>query len=187
MTVINTDKKIIIVTANGFDENHMTVIQRALTQAKLGYSVIAPEQGLVNGWQNNSWGHYFTVDVVINMALGSDYDALIIIGGERSVAKLKQNLHTKRIVNHFMEANKPVAAVGAGVSLLALSDKIAKRKVSVSDEFNGDLISADAVVVDDQQIRDGNMITSDGADTQAWIDEVVTLINSYESPMEEAA
>lgn len=187
MTVINTDKKTIIVTANGFDENHMTAIQRAMTQAKLGYTVVAPEQGLVNGWQNNAWGHYFTVDVVINMALGSDYDALVLIGGERGIAKLKQNLHTKRIINHFLEADKPVAAIGAGVSLLTLSEKVSGRKLSAPDAVEAEINSVGAVLVDEQQFFERNVLTADGSDVQAWSDAAIDLISKYEVPLEEAA
>ena len=88
MTAALSGIKIAIIAADGFDENHMTAVQRALTSVKSHGKVIAPEQGLVNGWQGNGWGHYFPVDVSISAAMGSDYDALILVGGERSVGEL---------------------------------------------------------------------------------------------------
>ena len=115
MTLTLAGKKIAVLVANGFDENQMAEIQRALTKAKAVIKTIAPEQGVVNGWQGEGWGHYFPVDVQINEALGSDFDMLVVPGGERGAEKLKGSLHTRRIIGHFLEAGKPIAAIGAGV------------------------------------------------------------------------
>ena len=156
----------------------MTAIQRALTQVKQGFQVVAPEQGLVNGWQDGAWGHYFTVDVTINTALGSDYDVLVIVGGERSVAKLKQNPHTRRIINHFLEAGKPVSAIGEGVALLALSPAIADRKVAADKSSREDLTAAKAVLCDAAQELSSSILTSDGTSVETWADATRTLIDT---------
>ena len=87
MSLTLAGKNVAILAANGFDENQMTEIQRALTKAKVTIRTISPEQGVVNGWQGDGWGHYFPVDVQINAALGSDFDMLVLPGGERSVKK----------------------------------------------------------------------------------------------------
>lgn len=178
MTMSLADKSIAILAAGGFDENHMTAIQRTLTKEKASYKVIAPEQGLVNGWQDNAWGHYFTVDVTIGSALGSDYDALILLGGERGVEKLKGNLHTRRIVNHFLEAGKPIAAVERGVSLLALSPKSAGRTVSANDDLVTELEAAQMEVSDDDMTTDGVVLTSKGGDLDAWASAALVLIEA---------
>src|SRR5579871_3980158 len=99
MTAMLAGKSIAILAANGFDENQMTEIQRALTTVKAKFKTVAPENGVVNGWQKDHWGHYFPVEAPIGEALGSDYDMLVIPGGERGIAKLKTNPHTRRIVN----------------------------------------------------------------------------------------
>ncbi|MDD3288461.1 MAG: DJ-1/PfpI family protein [Alphaproteobacteria bacterium] len=187
MTVSITEKKTAIIAANGFEENHMTAIQRALTQVKLSYQVISPEQGLVNGWQSGAWGHYFPVDAPIGTVLGSDYDALILVGGERSISKLKQNLHVKRIVNHFMEADKPISAIGDGATLLALSEKVSGRKISADEETGLEIKSAGVVLSGEDLAQDGNMLTSSGEDVAAWADATVALVIEFDPAMEEAA
>ncbi|MDD5585362.1 MAG: DJ-1/PfpI family protein [Alphaproteobacteria bacterium] len=186
MTSTLADKNIAILAANGFDEKHITTIQRALTKDKISHKVIAPEQGLVNGWQDNAWGHYFTVDTPINTALGSDFDALVLVGGERAAAKLKTNLHARRIVNHFLEAQKPVAAIGAGVSLLALSGKSAGLEVAAPAEFHDELKAANMTSVAEDQVADGLVLTSTGADVDAWVEAVLALF-SEASGLEQAA
>ena len=176
------EKTIAIIAANGFNENDMTAIQRSLTQQKATYKVIAPEQGLVNGWQDNAWGHYFTVDVIIGGALGSDFDALVLVGGERGIAKLKQNLHTRRIVNHFLEAGKPVAAIGAAVELLTLSAKSANRTVAVAltmpAETQAALKAAGMIVNQTTQEQDANLLTADGSAVEAWAEATVQLFTA---------
>lgn len=176
MTTQLANPSIAILVANGFDENYITAVQRAMTTEKLAYKMIAPEQGLVNGWQNNAWGHYFAVDENISSAMGSDYDFLILIGGERGTAKLKTNLHTRRIVNHFLDAGKPVAAIGSAVGLLALSTKSAGLNVSVSADSRNDLTAAQLIVSADAQTQDGPVLSADGSDVEAWVEAVMKMI-----------
>lgn len=185
MSLSLTGKNIIILAANGFDENHITEMQRALTKIKVPYKIAAPEQGLVNGWQGNGWGHYFTVDAPIGTALGSDYDALVLIGGERGVAKLKTNPHARRIINHFLEADKPVAAIGAGVSLLALSPKSAGRGVSATADLNDELKAANIVVTDAAQTLDNNILSAAGGDVATWVTAALELFSAAEALSDE--
>jgi len=168
MTLSTVQPSIAILVASGFEEGHITAIQRRLTQEKLSFAMIAPEQGLVNGWQENAWGHYFTVDAQIATAMGSDYEMLILVGGERGVAKLKENPHTRRIVNHFLEAGKPVAAIGSGVGLLALSAKSAGLSVCAADDVYADLKAAQVEIAAETQVIDGTVLTADGSDIDAW-------------------
>lgn len=175
MTMTLAEKSVAILAANGFDENHMSALQRVMTKAKAPYKVIAPEQGLVNGWQDKGWGHYFTVDASISTAMGSDFDALVLLGGERGVAKLKTNPHTRRIINHFLDADKPVAAIGAGVDLLTVSPASAGRTVSSLATSENDLKHAKIQRVEAPQTLDGQLLTADGTDIDAWVEAALTL------------
>ncbi|MDX9689312.1 MAG: DJ-1/PfpI family protein [Alphaproteobacteria bacterium] len=169
---------IAILVANGFNENQVTAVQRALTNASVKFKIVAPEQGLVNGWQDNAWGHYFTVDEMISTAMGSDYDFLFLIGGERGVAKLKTNPHTRRIVNHFLEAEKPVAAIEAGVELLALSPKSASLTVSAPEACGQALVSAQIELVAEDVSFDRHVLTSAGGDITAWVEKAVEMLST---------
>lgn len=184
MTLSQVQPHIAILVASGFEENHITAVQRQLTQAKIPYKMIAPEQGLVNGWQDSGWGHYFTVDEQIGTAMGSDYEILVLIGGERGVAKLKENPHTRRIVNHFLEASKPVASIGAGVLLLALSPKSAGLSVSAPDDIAEELESAQLVVLEKDLSLDGVVLTADGSHVKAWVEGLMDLVSVAQEAMD---
>lgn len=181
------DKSIAILAANGFEENHITALQRALTKLKVPYKIVAPEQGLVNGWQNNGWGHYFTVDLMINTAMGSDFDALVLIGGERGVAKLSANPHARRIINHFFEAEKPMAAIGSGVTLLTLSPKCAGLEAAAPAGIHDAVKTANMVVTNEEMTTDRAVLTSTGKDVDAWVDAALTLFSAAPSLEESVA
>jgi protease I len=153
----------------------MTESQRALTRAGAEIRVVAPEQGVVHGWQGESWGHHHNVDKPIAEALGSDFDMLVLPGGSRGAAKLKQNPHTRRIVNHFLDAGKPVTAIGEGVGLLALGAAIAGRRLAAMAAIAGDVKAAQAIAGDDNQEVDQNLLTSNGNDLAEWVESSVAF------------
>lgn len=169
---------VLILVANGIDEVQLTEMQRALTKAGLKFCTVAPEQGLVNSWHDNAWGHYFPVDRGIGEALGSDFDALALPGGTRSALKLKQNLHTRRLINHFLDADKPVAAIGAGVGLLALGTRIGGRELAATADIVPELIAAQARISDDAVETDRNLHTTQGPEPASWIEGLLEQMDA---------
>jgi protease I len=185
MTSQFAGKTIAILVANGFDENQMTEIQRSLIKVKAIIKTIAPENGVVNGWQGAGWGHYFPINGQIGETLGSDFDMLVLPGGERAAAKLKGNLHTRRIIGHFIDAGKPVAAIGAGVGLLALAGGIKGRTLAAPAGLHDELKNAGAVISDDALHVDETLLTSAGEDLTAWVEAAMNL--PLEAEQEQAA
>lgn len=116
--------KVAILAANGFQEQDLTAIQRALLPTGANMRIISPESGLIHGWNGENWGHHFAIDTPINNALGSDYNMLVIPSGQRSVDKLKLTAHTKRFIGNFMAVGKPVAAMGDALNILIYGDFI---------------------------------------------------------------
>jgi protease I len=113
-------KTIAILLASGFEEEQITSIQRELLAQGAKLHLISNDQGLVNAWRGQGWGLYFPVDKAIAEVLAADYDGLYLPGGARSVQKLRQSAHTKRLLRHFVEAGKAVVAVAEAVSLFDL-------------------------------------------------------------------
>lgn len=62
-------------------------------------------------------GHYFTLNATFDEIEPEDYDALVIPGG-RAPEYLRLNEDVLRIVRHFFETNKPVAAICHGIQIL---------------------------------------------------------------------
>jgi putative intracellular protease/amidase len=154
-------KKIAILIANGFEETHLTEIQRALIPTGASMTVISPENGLANSWHGTGWGHYFAIDKLISEVLAADFDMMVLPGGVRSVAKLRENPHTKRIVSGFMNGDKPVAAIGTGAELITLADKGKSLKLATAESGT-------------EIVKDRNVISCAGEDCfGAYIPEMI--------------
>lgn len=122
--------KIAVLMSNGFNETEFLSIQKAMIEQGASLRIISTDSGLVNGWDGKGWGHNFAIDAQLNTALGIDYDALIIPGGQRSLDKLKLTAHSRRFVGSFIAAMKPVVCMGDAVQLLAHTDHLSGRTVS---------------------------------------------------------
>lgn len=116
-------QKIAILVANGFDETDMTHAQRALASLGASLKIISTENGLVNSWSGTSWGHHFPTDGNVSSVLAADFDGLYVPGGKRSVDKLKDAAHVRRIVRSFFDAGKPMLFMGCAVELLANAER----------------------------------------------------------------
>lgn len=165
MDQILAGKTVAILVANGFEETEMTEPQRALLKTGAMLRIVSPEQGLVNGWHGTSWGHYFPVDKPVGEVLASDFDMLLLPGGDRSIAKLQQSAHTKRIVTHFLDAGKPIAAIGGGTALIAVAGKLKGRSVSAPEALRAELEAAGAVFSEEPvEVAANGLVTSRGTD-----------------------
>ncbi len=162
----------------------MTETQRALLKTGATLRTISPEQGLVNGWHGRAWGHYFPIDKQVSEVLGSDYDMLVLPGGERSIAKLQQSAHTKRIIGHFLDAGKPIAAIDHGVQLLAIPDKLKGRTVVAIEGFAEALTAAGGILADESEtlVIDGFMVTARSADeVPAFVEQLLKVFSEAAS------
>ena len=137
-------QKIAVLVANGFSEKDLTMTQKGLMAAGANVRIVSMDQGLVSSWNEQGWGLNFAGDQVVNEALAVDYSMLIVPGGQRSVEKLKLTAHTRRFVNGFLNASKPVALFGEAVSLLAFAQKGAGYAVSALETMRVELEEAGA-------------------------------------------
>src|SRR5947208_8044890 len=63
-------------------------------------------------------GHDFTLNATFSTIEPANYDALVIPGG-RAPEYLRLNSKVLKVVRHFAEAKKPIAAICHGAQLLA--------------------------------------------------------------------
>ncbi|MEM9469862.1 MAG: DJ-1/PfpI family protein [Pseudomonadota bacterium] len=172
---------IAVLIANGFDETPFISMQRRLQETGATLKIISSNQGLVNGWSQGGWGHNYAVDAQLNTALGVDYDALVIPGGERSLEKLKTTAHTRRFIGSFMSADKPVAVMGDALDIMAHAEQLDGRTVS------GDTVMKDLAVRSASQWNDEGMMLDqalltgkcDSESLNGYIDSMIALFTEH--------
>lgn len=183
MTTSLTGLSIVLLIANGFNEAEFTEVQRALAKTGAKITTVSPEKSVANGWFENGWGHYFPVDQHIGDALGSDFEALVLVGGERGVAKLAGNPHTKRMVGHFLDAEKTIVAMNEAVSLLSLPGKVSGRHLA-GDVTDPALAATGAQITAGPIVVDRNLMTVQSKDVAT---EVAAMLEHLEGAKQLAA
>ncbi len=107
-------------------------------------------------------GHNFTLNAAFSEIRPESYDALVIPGG-RSPEYLRLNADVLRIVRHFAEANKPIAAICHAAQLLAAAGVVKGRSCAAYPAVGPEVNSAGGRWVDvgfENAHVDGNLVTA---------------------------
>lgn len=107
-------------------------------------------------------GHNFTLNATFAEIKTEEYDALIIPGG-RAPEYIRLNEAILKIVQHFSEANKPIAAICHGPQVLCAAGVIEGKACSAYPAVGPDVTSAGGEYVDipmDEAYVDGNLVTA---------------------------
>lgn len=140
--------KIALLAASGVSEKEMTAIARALASQKTRPMVITPETGLIHSWGEGTWGHCYPSDAKIEVSLGSDYDRLILPGGQRHVDKLMANPHTKRFLTAMMAMKKPVVVFAEAEAIMKANGFEGDNAIILSYDSDETLTEACAKMMD---------------------------------------
>jgi len=107
-------------------------------------------------------GHNFTLNATFAEIKAEDYDALVIPGG-RAPEYIRLNPAVIKAVQHFANANKPIAAVCHGAQVLAAAGVIGGKACTAYPAVGPDVKSAGGKWMDiaiDKAHVDGNLVTA---------------------------
>ncbi len=107
-------------------------------------------------------GHNFTLNASFADVRPESYDALVIPGG-RAPEYLRLDENVLRIVRHFAEAKKPIAAICHGAQLLAAAGVLQGRGCSAYPAVGPEINCAGGRWVDvgfDRAHVDGNLVSA---------------------------
>jgi protease I len=153
-------KKVAILVEDGFEQVEMTSPKEALEAAGAKTYIISPKADKVKGWEHTKWGQEFPVDVVIEQANATNYDALLLPGGVMNPDKLRTNKKAVQFVRSFFDQAKPVAAICHGPWMLVEADVVEGRMVTSYPSIQTDLKNAGANWVDQEVVVDRGLVTS---------------------------
>ena len=155
-----SDKKVAIITENGFEEVELTSPKQALEAEGATVHVISPNSGTVKAWDHDHWSIEVPVDVVLGDAKPEDYDALMIPGGVINPDKMRTNRQCVEFAQHFLETGKPLAAICHGPQLLIETGMITGRNMTSYPSLKTDLINAGVIWEDKEVVTDNGLVTS---------------------------
>lgn len=155
-----SNKKVAILTEEGFEQVELTSPKQALEQAGATVHVISPKSGKIKAWDQTNWGIEIDVDRPLNEASPDDYDALFLPGGVLNPDKLRQNKDAVAFVSAFLDEGKPVAAICHGPQTLIETGMLHGRRMTSFPSLQTDLKNAGVRWVDEEVVVDNGLVTS---------------------------
>jgi protease I len=167
-------KKILMLVGDYVEDYEVMVPFQALQMIGLTVHAVCPDRSAgqtvrtaihdFEGDQTYSEkrGHNFTLNASFAEVRPESYDALVIPGG-RAPEYLRLNEDVLRIVRHFAEAKKPIAAICHGAQLLAAAGVIKGRACSAYPAVGPEVKSAGGRYVDvglESAHVDGNLVSA---------------------------
>ncbi|MEX2471551.1 MAG: type 1 glutamine amidotransferase domain-containing protein [Gemmatimonadota bacterium] len=169
-----------ILATHGFEESELLVPAEALRRANATVKVVSlpASAETIRGWADGEWGtEDVSVDMSVDDASASDFDALVLPGGVRNPDKLRMHPRAVSFVRDFFEQHKPVAAICHGPWMLVEADVVRDRTVTSYPSIRTDLENAGAHWVDEEVVVDQGMVTSrTPKDLSAFVDKMLEEI-----------
>ena len=178
--------RVAILADDGFEEDELTKPKKALEDAGAKTSIVSPQNEVVKGWNSKRWGREFQVDVPLQEANPSDYDALLLPGGVINADSLRMQRRAVEFVKSFFTEGKPVAAICHAPWAIIEAGEAHGRRMTSWPSLKTDLRNAGANWVDQEVVVDGNLLSSRKPDDiPAFSAKMVDLFNISQTPLSE--
>src|ERR1700728_3652631 len=153
-------KTIAILATDGFEQSELMKPRKALEEAGARTQVVSPMDNKIKGWDHKDWGNEVSVDVRLQSADPSHYDALLLPGGVMNPDQLRMNPDAVRFVKHFFEHAKPVAAICHGPWMLVEAGAVQGRTMTSWPSLKTDIRNAGGTWVDQEVVSNNGVVTS---------------------------
>jgi protease I len=152
--------KVAIVATDGFEQVELVEPKKALEDAGTKVEIVSPAKQTIQGWNHDEKADKFPIDKNIDQVKADDYDALLLPGGVINPDALRLSPATIQFIKDIATANKPIAAICHGPWTLINAEAVKNHRMTSWPSIKTDLINAGAHWVDQEVVRDGNLVTS---------------------------
>jgi protease I len=130
-------------------------------------------------------GHNFALNADFNDVNVADYDALVISGG-RAPEYMRLNGRVLEIVQEFVKADKPVAAICHGAQVLTAAGVVSGKRVSAYPAVGPEVVLAGGEYADiaiDDACVDGKLVTAPAWPAHpAWLSKFLDVLGTKIEP-----
>jgi protease I len=169
-------RRIAVLAADGFEKIELAAPLSALKLAGADVDVISLRHGRIRSVNLHEPASRYQVDKTISEAQPADYDALFIPGGFINPDLLRQSAEAREFVRAFDTAKKPIATLCHGPWVLASAGLLDGRTLTSWPGIRDDMVNADAIWLDQEVVRDRNLLTSRGPqDIVPFVRELIEL------------
>jgi len=159
-----TGKTIAILATDGFEQSELLMPRDELVRAQAKVEIVSPKTDSIRGWNHDHWDREVKVDRPLADARPEEYDMLVLPGGQINPDTLRTDPRAVAFVQDFVRSGKPVAAICHAPWLLVEAGVVQGRRMTSYHSIRTDVKNAGAEWIDQEVVRDGNLITSRSPD-----------------------
>ena len=141
--IASTEKKIAMMTANGFNESEFIALQKAIMAQQAQARIITCHSGLVYSDPKTGNGISYAADSQLSETLAIDYDCLIVVGGPKHIDILTEDPHAIRLMRAFLRESMPTLLVSEASKLL---DVIGDTRFALDSILDKNFVRSDCVL-----------------------------------------
>lgn len=169
-------QRIAVLAADGFEKVELTAPVAALRAAGAQVDLISLRSGKIRGMNLHMPAELIPVDFTVDEVSARDYDGLLVPGGFMNPDLLRQSSEVRDFVRAFDLMGKPIATLCHGPWVLASSGLLSGRTLTSWPGVRDDMVHAGATWLDQEVVRDGNLVTSRGPqDMVPFVREMLAL------------
>ena len=155
-------RRIAALVADGFEKVELTIHRRALQLAGAKVDIVSRRHGRIRGVNLHEPASRVAVTKTVWEADPVTYGGLLLPGGFINPDLLRQSAEAREFVRVFANANRPIATLCHGPWVLASAGLLKGRTLTSWPGIRDDLVNAGATWLDQELVRDGNLLTSRG-------------------------
>jgi protease I len=157
------NKTLAIIATNGFEQSELFEPRSKLEAMGAQIHLISIDDNQeIRAWDEKDWGESISVDKQIEQAKPSDYDAVILPGGQINPDVLRTNDKVISFIRASSQENrvKAIAAICHAPWLLAEADIVKDKKITSFPSIRTDMLNAGGLWEDEEVVVDGKLVTS---------------------------
>ena len=169
--------RILILATDGYERSELRVPLEELKKRGAAVTIASLEKRPIKSWDKKDWGDTVDVDLTAADVSTTDFDALVLPGGQINPDLLRKDETAMRVVRDFLASGKVVAAICHAPWLLVEADALRGRKATSYPSIKTDVINAGAEWRDEKVVTDQGIITSRSPeDLDAFVEKIVEEI-----------
>lgn len=170
--------RIAILATDGFEESELMEPAQALRDAGAKVEVISPRSGQIQAFKHHDKSITVPVDLTLDQANPSDYDALMLPGGALNADAMRAEPKVVDFIRAIAQADKPMAVICHAPWELVSAGVARGRTLTSYHTIQDDLRNAGANWVDKEVVVDGKLVTSrQPSDIPAFNREMIALFS----------
>lgn len=153
-------KQIAILATDGYEQSELEIPYARLREAGAKVDIVSLKSGVIKSWHNGDWGRAMDVDHTLADSSSSDYDALVLPGGQINPDLLRVETSAIAFIQDFWNAGKVVAAICHAPWLLIEAGIVKGRNLTSYPSVKTDVINAGGNWCDESVVVDQGLVTS---------------------------